>query len=111
MAPDLTTIGRSRSAAYLRESMTAPDAVLSPGYNTIRVVTRDGKSISGVQRAYDAFSAQFVDASDNYYSFLRDEVKSMKREVKSLMPAYDKSLTARELDDLLAYMASLRGAQ
>ena len=111
MGPDLTIIGRTRSAGYLKESMTAPNATMTPGYNTVQVVTRDGRTITGVQRAYDAFSAQFVDAKDNYYSFLRDEVKSMKREVKSMMPAYDKMLSAREIDDLVAYMAHLRGAR
>jgi len=104
-------IGRSRSAGFLRESMTGPNATISPGYNTIAVETSDGRKISGVQRAYDAFSAQFVDAKDNYYSFLREEVKSMTREVKSMMPSYSKSLSAQELNDLVVYMGTLRGAK
>jgi len=111
MAPDLSMIGRSRSAGFLRESMTEPNATISPGYNTIAVETSDGRKISGVQRAYDAFSAQFVDAKDNYYSFLREEVKSMTREVKSMMPSYSKSLSAQELNDLVVYMGTLRGAK
>jgi putative heme-binding domain-containing protein len=106
MGPDLSTAGRTRSLKYLRESLADPNADLVPGYNTITVVTRDGKKISGVQRGFDNFSGQLMDARDNYYSFFKTDVKSMTREFKSLMPTYS-SLSATEMNDLVAYLHSL----
>ncbi len=110
MGPDLTLAGRQRSLAYLRESVETPDAFLTPGFNTITVTLRDGKTVAGVQRGYDGFSAQFLDSSDNFHSYFRDQVASMKREFRSIMPGtYGKMFTPSQINDLLVYMTSLRG--
>ena len=108
MGPDLTRIGRTRSLKYLRDSVISPNDDLTPGYNTITVVTRAGKKIVGVQRGFDNFSAQLMDAQENYYSFLKSEVSSVKREFRSIMPdGYGKMFAKGELDDLIAYLTSL----
>jgi len=112
MGPDLTRIGRSRSLQYLRESVVSPNADLTPGYSTITVVTRDGKKVVGVQRGFDNFSAQLMDAKENYYSFLKSDVSSVKREFRSLMPeGYGKAFNSAELNDLVAYLAGLGAAR
>jgi len=108
LGPDLTRAGRSRTPQYLRESVLSPDADLTPGYDTITVVTRDGKTIVGAQRGFDNFSAQLVDIQGNYYSFLKSEVSSIQREEKSLMSGgYQRVFSKSELDDLVAYLSSL----
>lgn len=108
MGPDLSLAGRSRSLNYLRESVVAPGADVTPGYATITVVTRDGRTISGVERGLDNFSAMLMDAQENLHSFFKDDVRSVKREPRSLMPdAYGKLFTPAELDDLVAYLHSL----
>lgn len=112
MGPDLTRVGRRRSLAYLRESVVNPNADLTPGYPTISVVTRNGKQIVGVQRGFDNFSVQLMDVGEKFHSFSRSEVRSVKREFKSLMPDnYRRLFTEAELNDLLAYMVSLRGKE
>ena len=64
------------------------------------------------QRAYDDFSVQLMDAAENYYSFEKSDVISIKQEYKSLMPdTYGKLFSESELNDLVAYMASLRGTR
>jgi putative heme-binding domain-containing protein len=112
MGPDLTLIGRQRSVNYLRESVLAPGNDITPGYQMITVVTKDGKKIVGAQRYYDDFSVQLMDAGENYYSFQRSDIASVKQEYKSLMPdTYGKVFSETELSDLIAYMASLRGTK
>lgn len=112
MGPELTRIGRTRSAAYLRESIVDVNADLTPGFFAVTVVTKDGKKIVGVQRGFDNFSAQFMDAGEKFYSFQKSEVTSMKREFRSLMPDnYRKMFSDAELNDLVAYLAGLRGAE
>jgi putative heme-binding domain-containing protein len=108
LGPDLTRAGRTRSLEYLRDSVINPNADLTPGYATITVVTKDGKKIVGVQRGYDNFSAQLMDAKENYYSFQRSEVASISRDFLSLMPGtYGKMFSSSELNDLVAYLAGL----
>jgi cytochrome c oxidase cbb3-type subunit III len=112
LGPDLTRVGRQRSMAYLSTSLLKPDADVTPGYATVTVVTRDGKKIVGVERNFDNFSAQLVDLSGKYYSFVIEDVISMKREQRSLMPStYGQLLSETEMNDLLAYLNSLRGGQ
>jgi putative heme-binding domain-containing protein len=108
LGPPLTRAGRQRSLAYLRESVVAPDADISPGYATIAVVTRDGKRITGLEKGFDNFSARLMDLSGRYYSFQKDDVTSIQREYRSLMPSnYGTLLGDRELQDLVAFLATL----
>jgi len=112
LGPDLTRVGRQRSTAYLRDSILKPDADITSGYATVTVVTHEGKKIVGVERNFDNFSAQFVDLSGKYYSFQKEDVTSMTREPRSLMPAiYGRLLNETEVNDLLAYLSSLRGTR
>src|SRR5258708_1387838 len=112
IGPDLTRAGKQRSLAYLRESIVSPDTDLTPGFATVVVVTRDGTKITGVEKGYDNFSARLIDLSGRYYSFLKDNVRSMEIEYRSLMPSnYGRMFNPHELDDLLAYVASLGGEQ
>jgi len=112
LGPSLSRAGRERSLAYLRESVVSPDAEVTSGYATIKVLTRDGKKITGVERGFDNFSAQLMDISGRYYSFQKENVVSIQREYRSLMPSnYSRLFSMRELDDLLALLASLGGGE
>jgi putative heme-binding domain-containing protein len=110
LGPDLSRIGRQRSLAYLKESIVSPNAEVTPGYYTIVVVTRDGKKIVGAQRSIDNFSVQLMDSAENIHSFFTSDVTSVQREFRSLMPDnYGSLFNPAELDDLVAYLSSLRG--
>jgi cytochrome c oxidase cbb3-type subunit III len=111
MGPDLTLVGRTRGVTYLRAAVAEPDKDIAPGYQTVTVVTREGKTISGIQKAIDDFSVEFMDLQGNYYSFDRGALQSVKQENRSLMPAYDKVFSEAEMNDLLAYLLTLRGPE
>lgn len=111
LGPPLSRVGRERSLAYLRESVLTPNSDVSPQYATITAVKRDGTKIIGVGDL-DNFSVQITDAAGNYYSFMRSDLSSVTRELRSLMPDnYGRLFAPGEMDDLLAYLASLRGAE
>jgi cytochrome c oxidase cbb3-type subunit III len=111
IGPDLTRVGRQRSLKYLRSSITTPDADITPGYGSVKVVQKDGRTISGVERSIDNFSIQLVDLKGKYHSYVREEVMSMGRESRSLMPSYGTVFTETEMNDLLAYLLSQRGSR
>jgi putative heme-binding domain-containing protein len=106
--PDLSRIGNARPVHYLRESITEPSADIPPQYEGVTVVTRQGTRVQGVRVNEDTFSVQLRDASQKFRSFIKDDVKEVAPVKQSLMPAY-KQLPASDLDDLVAYLASLRG--
>ena len=106
--PELTRIGAGRSAEYIRESIVNPSADVPEEYAGVTVITRDGKRITGVRVNEDTFSVQLRDPSQNFRMFQKDEAQQVTRETKSLMPVYS-SLSKDDLQNLLAYLDSLRG--
>jgi hypothetical protein len=58
----------------------------------------------------DDYSALLLDVNRKFHSYRKEEVASMKREDRSLMPGdYGKRLSVAEQTDVLAYLSSLRG--
>ena len=74
-------------------------------------VTADGRTIVGVPMNEDTFTVQLMDAGERIHSLEKKSLKSLTHEDRSLMPAYDANrLNNSDLDDLLAYLQSLRSA-
>lgn len=107
--PDLTEVGVKRSPANLRQSLVEPEATIAGGFVLVNLTTKLGKKITGVRLNENTFSIQVRDQSDKIHSLRKSDLKEVKREIgKSTMPSY-KSLSGPELDDLVAYLYSLRG--
>lgn len=111
IGPELTSIGNRYSAAYLRNALLKPEADVAIAFRGIRVVTKTGAEIRGVRLNEDDISIQIRDISDNPRSFLKANLREIHRDKPALMPSYAAALTAKELDDLVAYLSTLRGNQ
>jgi quinoprotein glucose dehydrogenase len=111
LGPDLSDIGRRRNLKYLEESLVTPDADVPVRYRAIQVVTKSGQTIVGIRLNEDDISVQLRDEKDNLRSFLKDDVREIRRDKPSLMPAYGSTLSKKEIEDVVAYLSSLRGAQ
>ena len=107
--PDLSRIGAARSIEYIRESIVNPSADIPDEYQGVTVVTKEGRSVTGVRINEDTFSVQLRDASQRFRMFEKDQVREVKDVDKSLMPAYA-SLSAADLENLIAYLSTLRGS-
>ena len=112
LGPDLTEVGARRNAEYLREALVQPAAAVPPAWLVVAVTTKDGKSIRGMRVNEDTFSLQMRDAANHFYSFRKSDLTGYRKEFKqSLMPSFGDRFTAAELDDLVAYLAGLRGTK
>lgn len=110
--PELSEIGLKRNAAYLKRSLLEPEAEVPDGFRYLKVVTRDGKSYVGVRLNEDTFSLLMMDASERVRAFWKHELKQIEgMKNPSPMPSYRGVLTAEEVDDIVAYLVSLRGGQ
>jgi putative heme-binding domain-containing protein len=110
LGPDLTDIGRRRGLAHLEESLVRPEADVPILFRAIRVATNSGQTVAGIRLNEDDLSIQLRDTADNLRSFLKANIKEIRRDQPSLMPAYGSTLSRKELTDLVAYLSSLRGA-
>jgi cytochrome c oxidase cbb3-type subunit 3 len=110
MGPELTSIGAKRNGAYLRQTLIKPAATLPEGFQYVAAVTADGQTVRGIRVNEDAFTIQLKDARSQFHSLRKAGLKELRRlRGESPMPSFENSLTGAELDDLVAYLASLRG--
>jgi putative heme-binding domain-containing protein len=108
VGPELTSVGALRGPAYLRESMVDPAASHPPGYLVVAARTAGGV-IRGIRLGEDVFWIHIRDASGAVHVLHKPELAGLDRELQAtLMPSYP-TLSARDLDDLVAYLATLRG--
>lgn len=111
LGPELTDVGRRRSLSYLAESIAKPDADVSIPYRSLEIVTLAGETVSGIRLNEDDISIQLRDAGDNLRSFLKSNIRELRRDRPSLMPAYATVLGKTEINDVVAYLSSLRGVR
>jgi len=123
LGPVLSDIGYLRGAPYLRQAILDPGAVLpsdtlripSRGYKEylpVRVVAADGSVLRGVRLNEDVFTLQVRDQNGRMHSFRKSETKAIQKEEGiSLMPPYGDRIKGDDLDDLVAYLASLGGTR
>lgn len=112
VGPELTDVGSRRGAAQLRESLTDPEAALPERFLLVRLRTRDGREAHGQRVNEDVFTIQVRGDDGQFRSFRKDELADIDRQKgRSSMPSYRQLLGPAELDDLVAYLSSLRGQQ
>jgi cytochrome c oxidase cbb3-type subunit III len=119
LGPNLTAVGGIRTPEYIVDSVRNPSRRLAQGlleatkefpqeYETITVVTADGKEIKGVALNEDSFSVQLMDASETIHTFEKDKLRSFSRSRNSMMPAYDSNLLSdKDLEDIVAFLVSV----
>jgi len=120
-APDLSDVGLRLSAAQLRESLLDPGAAQPisplpsvhgpyPAYLVVEATTRSGRVFRGTRVTEDDFTLVIREANGRMRSFEKTNLRSLaKLPGRSPMSSYANVLSATELDDLIAFLASQRG--
>ncbi|MFZ0201773.1 MAG: c-type cytochrome [Candidatus Sulfotelmatobacter sp.] len=119
LGPELTSVGGSRTRAAIIDSVRNPSRRLAWGlteatkefpqeYETITVVTAEGKEIKGVALNEDNFSVQMMGESEQIYLLDKDKLRSFSKSRESMMPTYNADLLSdKDLDDIVAYLVSV----
>jgi len=112
LGPELTTIGALRGAPYLRDALIKPEAAHPPGYLVVKATTTAGNVVRGIRVNEDVFYVHVRDAQGILHTLQKSDLSALDRELDAtLMPSYASRLSAGDLDDLVAYLASLRGTR
>jgi putative heme-binding domain-containing protein len=121
--PELTAVGKLRGPGYLRNAVLFPGTdlpqervFLETGgrleYMFVHVVAKDGRTFDGTRVAEDSFRIAIQDAKGNFHSFQKADLREFKKEPgKSVMPGFQGKLSDAQVNDLVAYLASLKGAE
>lgn len=109
LGPDLSEIGRLRHSTDIERAIVEPDALIVPSNRFLRLVTRDGQTITGRMLNQDAFSVQLLDSKEQLRSLLRADLGEFTFIDTSPMPSYREKLSPQEISDLVSYLVSLQG--
>jgi putative heme-binding domain-containing protein len=109
LGPDLSDVGRRRNLKYLEESILAPEADIPVRYRAVQVVTKSGQTVTGTRLNEDDISIQMRDTRGELRSFLKENIRELRQDGPPLMPAYGKTLDKKEIENVVAYLNSLRG--
>lgn len=108
--PELTQIGARRNAAWLRQTILQPADSLPEGFAYVAATDASGRTVRGIRVNEDTFTIQLKDPGGRFHSFRKSELNDLRRlEHETPMPSYQGRLAGSELDDLVAYLATLRG--
>jgi quinoprotein glucose dehydrogenase len=111
VGPNLTEIGKAKDNRYLLESIVQPDAKIAENFESVVLLTEDDQVITGILRKETPSLIELIDANGNLIKVDPVEVVA-RRKGQSAMPAdLLKSLSRRELRDLVAYLSSLKGSE
>ncbi len=122
IGPDLSRIGMQRGPANLKARLIDPGANLpKPAggftasgwtqYLMFRAVEKDGHATEGMRVGEDSFSIVLKDAQGKLHGFRKPDLASLEKEPgKSFMPSFKDTLSAAQMDDLIAYLTTLKAA-
>jgi putative heme-binding domain-containing protein len=103
--PDLTHIGRIRSPRDLLESVVFPSASLVRSFESVTVVTVDGRLHNGLVFADSERELVLTTGPNQEVRIPRDDIEAIQQSDVSIMPAgLDKQLSRQELADLVEFL-------
>jgi len=109
VGPNLSQIGAIRTRQDLLESIVLPSNSIARGFESYVVVTKDGKTSTGVLTRETADGLVLTDGQRQEHKVLRRDVEEMTISAVSTMPnGLDQSLSADEIRDILAYLMTLK---
>jgi putative heme-binding domain-containing protein len=115
LGPELTEVGARRGLQFLRGALLHPGQdrpVSDEGYAShlpVLAVTKDGRLLTGLRVNEDTFTIQLRDASNRLHSLQKSDLEELHKLDGSMMPAYEKTLSQSDIDQLVSYLASLKG--
>jgi cytochrome c oxidase cbb3-type subunit III len=112
LGPELTEVGARRSAERLRQCLLAPGKAIPDGFVMVHAVQRDGSPLEGIRVNEDSFTIQLRDLENRFHLLRKQQLQAVEYKPEATpMPSYRDKLSGEELDNLVAYLASLRGQQ
>lgn len=111
--PDLAASGAA--VEYIRESILDPDANFRPEpafqhdlYQRVILVTERGVTIDGRWLNETGHFIQLIDEKEKLRTLDVDQIEAIVKPRQSLMPSFAGLMSDQELNDLIAYVFSLR---
>jgi putative heme-binding domain-containing protein len=110
LGPNLSRIGGRRTPVRLRQALVAPDEEVVPDNRFVRIVTKEGTTVTGKLLNQDAISVQLMNPKEELKTYLRANLREYTIIDKGLMPSVEGKLNAQQVADIVSYLSSLKGS-
>ena len=110
LGPNLSSIGSRRTPVRLRQALVAPDEEVIPDNRFVRIVTKDGATVTGKLLNQDAISVQMMNPKEELKTYLRANIREFTIIDKGLMPPAEGKLNTQQVADIVSYLSSLKGS-
>ena len=104
-----STVSGIRTAAYIERSILEPRESILPEHKSVRLVTRQGITISGRRLNEDTHTIQIIDLDQRMISYLKSDLRELTLLATTSMPSFQGKFATNELADLVTYLLSLKG--
>ena len=110
LGPDLSRIGVARARGALVNRVRGATEDFLSGYEPVVITLKNGQTVRGVRKNGDLFSVQVMDGRERIQGYLKSDVQQVVDGKQSAMPVFGPDrLNEADLNDLLAYLATLKG--
>lgn len=121
IGPELSRIGDMRGPVNIKNRLIDPGANLPQNgtgfysskwtlYLMFRAVDKDGSIIEGMRSGENSFVIVLQDVNGKFHALWKPGLRSLEQVPGgSLMPSYKATLTPAQMDDLVAYLMTLKG--
>ena len=112
VGPDLSGVALKNDRQKLLESIVVPNKVIKEGYAQMVVSTLDGEILTGLESAKsDKTTLRLLNADGVTVSIPRDDIDESRMGLSSMPADLIKSLSMRELRDLIEYLATRKSTE
>jgi quinoprotein glucose dehydrogenase len=106
--PNLSNAGERLTQDAIRRQLTEPSPTIDPKNRLTELVLADGKTQQGKLLNQDPFSLQLLNTSGKLVAYQRSQVREIRAVDPPKMPSYKNMLTDEQINNLVAYLSSLR---
>ncbi len=105
LGPDLTGIGARATREDLLESIIAPNAKLTAGFENLLIKMQDGASYAGLLKGEEAESIILLSAEDGLLRIPKAEIEELDPGLSAMPADAAERLSRRDLRNLVEYLA------
>jgi quinoprotein glucose dehydrogenase len=106
--PDLTGVASRHERKFLLEALINPNAQIAPGFESVTVKMKAGRNYAGVVKS-DTDAEVVIDAGDGATVHLdKKEVASRTKGLSPMPQDISKTLSKRDVRDLVEFLSTLR---
>jgi quinoprotein glucose dehydrogenase len=109
VGPNLAKIGAEKPREYLLQALLEPNAFVAAGFENVMIELRDGREFAGTLQKETETDLVLNTPDAGVQTVKKSDIADRRRGLSAMPEGLADILTPRELRDLVAFLASLKG--